>query len=197
MAAKFLMSRFDYHVANLLRKLGYQEVTGNEVPDFLVFGGGVDVTPALYNQTPAAKTFCDKDTDYQDFSTVIAGKLKEIPMLGICRGMQLLHVANGGTLIQHLEGHAGVIHKLLDSEEKYIPGWESLQINSTHHQCVPNDELDYAEEYYVSHQGTTEVIVALNSGFLGVQYHPEYPACPEDAVEFFAELMKHKFEGVL
>jgi len=197
MVAKFLMSRFDYTVASLFRKLGYQEVIGKEVPDFIVFGGGMDVSPSLYRQSALKGTYSDIDIDYQDFSTVIAGKLKQIPMLGICRGLQLLHVANGGTLIQHIEGHSGTIHKLLDADEEPIKGWDGLVVNSTHHQCVPIDETDYADEVYTSHQGTTEVVVATSLGFMGVQYHPEYSTCPEDAVDFFAELMKHKFEGIL
>lgn len=197
MVAKFLMSRYDYNVSQLFKKLGYQEVTGNENPDFIVFGGGMDVNPSLYNEEPLRQTVFDLDVDYQDFCTVIAAKLKQIPMVGICRGMQLLHVANGGTLIQHITGHSGSVHRLLNSEEKPIFGWEDLKVNSTHHQCVPNDELGYADEYYVSHEGTTEGIVATSAGFVGVQYHPEYHSCPEEAVDFFAELMKHKFEGML
>jgi putative glutamine amidotransferase len=197
MAAKFMMSRHDYSVSNLLKKLGYVETKDNEYPDFIVFGGGVDVSPYLYNQEPQKGVYSDKDIDYQDFSTVIAGKLKQIPMLGICRGMQLLHVANGGTLVQHIDNHAGTVHKLLTNLEEPISGWEELKINSTHHQCVPIDETDYAEQVYVSHEGTTEVLVATNTGFLGVQYHPEYASCPEEGVDFFAELMKHKFEGIL
>jgi putative glutamine amidotransferase len=197
MAAKFLMSRFDYGVASLLRKLGYQEVSDKETPDFIVFGGGYDVSPSLYNAEKLRGTYSDSDVDYQDFCTVIAGKLKQIPMLGICRGLQLLHVANGGTLIQHISGHAGTPHRLLAMDEEEIEGWEGLTINSSHHQCVPIHEVDYADEVYVSHEGSTEVVVATSCGFLGVQYHPEYSNCPENAVDFFAELMKHKFQGML
>jgi putative glutamine amidotransferase len=197
MAAKFLMSRKDYAVATLLRKLGYQEVNNLETPDFIVFGGGVDVSPALYNEATMKGTHFDEDTDYQDFCTVIAAKLKSIPRVGICRGMQLLHVAQGGTLIQHINGHAGPMHTLLTEEEDPIAGWEDIKINSHHHQCVPIEEVDYAKEVYVSHEGTTEVIVATNLGWLGVQYHPEYATCPAEGVDFFAELMKHKLGAIL
>ena len=197
MAAKFLMSRFDYGVSSLFKKLGYQEAGDNETPDFIVFGGGADVSPSLYNQAVLKGTYSDVDKDYQDFCTVIAAKLKEIPMVGICRGLQLLHVAYGGTLIQHIDGHGGTIHPLLDCDGKPIVGWEDLKVNSSHHQCVPFDEVDYAEEVYISHHQTVEALVATNVGFMGVQYHPEYYTCPSDAVDFFAELMKHKFEGIL
>jgi putative glutamine amidotransferase len=197
MVAKFLMSRFDYGVSSFLKKLGYQEVGDKDTPDFIVFGGGYDVSPSLYNTDKLRGTYSDADVDYQDFCTVIAGKLKQIPMLGICRGLQLLHVANGGTLIQHISGHAGSTHRLLASDEEEIEGWEELVINSSHHQCVPIHEVDYADEVYVSHEGSTEVVVASSRGFLGVQYHPEYSSCPENAVDFFAELMKHKFQGML
>jgi putative glutamine amidotransferase len=197
MTAKFLMSRFDYGVSSLLKKLGYEEASGTQTPDFLVFGGGYDVSPSLYNEEKLRGTYSDNDIDYQDFCTVIAGKLRSIPMLGICRGLQLLHVANGGTLIQHIGGHAGSIHRLLSADEEEIDGWEGVSINSSHHQCVPVGETGYADEVYVSHEGTTEVVFAPDANFLGVQYHPEYSNCPAEGVDFFAELMKHKFQGML
>lgn len=193
----FLMSRPDYTVGNLLRKLGYEEVYSGNVPNFIVFCGGSDVTPSLYSAKPEKATYSDKNIDYQDFCTVIAAKLQEIPMLGICRGLQLLHVAQGGTLIQHITGHSGNVHGLLDEEEKLIEGWEEIKVNSTHHQCVPYDELDYADEFYLSPDLTTEVVVAPKKGFLGVQYHPEYATCPKIAIDFFEELMKNKFGGIL
>ncbi len=197
MVSKFIMSRFDYTIAKLLTKLGYQEAVANEVPDFIVFGGGADVCPFLYEETPKGGVFSDKDNDYQDFSTVIAGKLKQIPMLGICRGLQLLHVARGGSLIQHIPNHGGTVHKLLTFENQEIEGWSGLTVNSSHHQCIPTNEVGYAEKVFVSGDGVTEVVVATNLGFLGVQYHPEYVNCPQGGIDFFAELMEKNFEGIL
>jgi len=192
-----MMSRYDYTIVKFLNKLGYQEAVTNETPDFIVFGGGADVCPYLYDEEPKPRVFSDKDNDYQDFSTVIAAKLKQIPMLGICRGLQLLHVARGGSLVQHIDGHGGTIHKLLTPEKQEIAGWEGITINSAHHQCVPADQVGYAEKVFVSGEGITEVVVATNLGFLGVQYHPEYVNCPKEGIDFFVELMKNDFEGIL
>jgi putative glutamine amidotransferase len=197
MTYTFMMSRSDYSISKLLKKLGYSEAADGKIPDFMVFGGGSDVTPYLYNQQPKVGTFASQDNDYQDFCTVIASKLKQIPMLGICRGLQLLHVANGGTLIQHIDNHAGTIHRMLTRGGKKIPGWEDLSVNSTHHQSVPVEETHYAEEVYTGGDSVTEGVVALKKGFVGVQYHPEFANCPEEGVEFFTELLKHKLEGIL
>jgi putative glutamine amidotransferase len=198
MSAKFLLSRPDAQVSLLLKKLGYQEANSSETPDFLVFGGGPDVHPYLYNDIPKKNVYPAPNYDYQDFCTVIAGKLRNIPMLGICRGLQLLHVANGGTLTQHVDGHGGVTHGLTREDGKPLLGWEDIKVNSVHHQCIPEDETGYADLVYYGPGQVTEVLDASNScGFLGVQFHPEYSNCPEEAVDFFAQLMKNNFEGIL
>lgn len=197
MVAKFIMSHPNVQVSNLLTTFGYEEAISFELPDFIVFTGGADVSPSLYFHKKEVRTQVDQNRDYQDFCSVIGARLKGIPMVGICRGMQLLHVAAGGTLIQHIDNHAGTRHALRMPDKSPIYGWEGLQVNSTHHQCVPVDETTDYDTVYCSHEGTTEVIVSKEKGFVAVQFHPEYPSAPEDSVDFFNELLKHKLGEML
>ena len=197
MTRKFLMSTPNAQISNLLVTLGYTETDGSVTPDFMVFSGGADVTPSLYFRDEDLRTYTDKNRDYTDMCTLIAGRLQRVPMLGICRGMQLLHVAAGGTLTQHIAGHGGVTHKLLMPDGQPIYGWENIHVNSTHHQCVPIEETNNYDEVYVSHDGVTEAIVAKEKGFVAVQFHPEYSTASNECVEFFAELVKFKLGGLL
>jgi len=185
MVRKFLMSTPNAQVSSLLKTFGYEETDGSVTPDFMVFTGGADVTPSLYFKEEDLRTYTDKRRDYTDYCTLIAGRLQRVPMLGICRGMQFLHVAGGGTLTQHISGHAGTSHKLLMPDGTPIYGWDKLYVNSTHHQCVPIEETNSYDEVYVSHDGVTEAIVSKEKNFVGVQFHPEYPTASEESVEFF------------
>jgi putative glutamine amidotransferase len=194
----FALSDDNFQVAALFKKLGYRHETNPNVrPDFFVFPGGADVTPSLYFQHKESKTFNNIERDFRELTILNTARLLEIPCVGICRGIQFLHVSLGGTLTQHIDGHAGAIHTLLDEEGSPINGWEDIKVNSTHHQCIPLDETELYDEVYTSPELTVEGFVDLERFTMGVQYHPEYPNCPEEGVEFFAEMMKHKLEGIL
>jgi putative glutamine amidotransferase len=195
---KFAMSAPNFAVSQLFRKLGFtEEHDTDKRPDFYVFCGGPDVSPSLYFHEQEPKTYVDLTRDYQDLCTLAAARLHEIPCVGICRGLQFLHVSLGGTLIQHMEGHAGSIHQLLDEDGRLIKGWENVRVNSTHHQGIPLEECIEYDQVYTSPDLNVEAFVALEKFTMGVQYHPEYANCPEEGVEFFAEMMKHSLEGLL
>jgi gamma-glutamyl-gamma-aminobutyrate hydrolase PuuD len=104
-------------------------------------------------------------------------------MTGICRGIQFLNVMNGGTMMHHLEGHAGSVH-MMDTASG-----EEIMVNSLHHQmCLPGPDakvLGWASEplsqlYIGSHDEIVdyhgpeiEALFYPKSGCAGVQYHPE------------------------
>src|SRR5258708_3679362 len=75
--------------------------------DGLMLTGGTDVDPALYSkEAPHSKTDPpDTERDHREASLLIDALKRDIPVLAICRGMQLLNVALAGTLAQHIEGH--------------------------------------------------------------------------------------------
>jgi putative glutamine amidotransferase len=163
----------------------------------LVTGGAFDVDPALWGDEPVHPKVTLKPgrTDFELAATraaLAAGK----PVLGICGGQQLLAVALGGTLIQHIPdevpgalaheqphprtepGHAVRIAEgtLLSR----IVGAPSMQVNSAHHQAV-RSVADGTVVNALAPDGVIEGIEAVGHRFaLGVQWHPEYGVDPRD-----------------
>lgn len=85
--------------------------------DALILSGGSDIDPGFYGQAPAAETTGSwPERDRFEIALAGAALKQEMPVLGICRGMQMLNVARGGTLIQHLPDIVG------HSEHRHTPG---------------------------------------------------------------------------
>ena len=155
--------------------------------DGLVIAGGPDLDPATHGQDP------DPDTkEYypeQDASEIILleGAIeRNMPILCICRGMQLLSVFHGGSLHQHLDstpgyeghgGYSGVVteHGVIAEEGSRIAALMGLNItaNSTHHQGVA-DAGSLSVTARAEHDGLIEAVERSDLRFcLGVQWHPE------------------------
>src|SRR4051812_22984586 len=73
--------------------------------DALVFPGGLDVDPAEYAESLAPETEVNPALDRLELAVARWAATSSVPTLGICRGQQLLNVALGGSLIQHMDGH--------------------------------------------------------------------------------------------
>ena len=154
----------------------------------LVLTGGGDVDPALYGQSPHPRTYnVSRRRDLFEFNLLEHALERDMPVLAICRGMQLLNVHLGGTLEQHLLDHAGRLehdrdrpraeaaHDVLMTPGTLVADWlgTRVPVNSHHHQCV--DELaDGLEEVGRSEDGVLEAVVARDLRWVvGVQWHPE------------------------
>ena len=155
--------------------------------DGLVITGGKDVDPAAYGQQPHPATDePGRQRDAWEFALLDAGLKRGLPVLGICRGAQVLNVALGGTLHQHLPdviGHSG--HRAGNAvfstlPVRTVPGTrlaglvgESVDAQCYHHQAV----AELGEGLIVSAWDADGVIEALElpgNGFvLAVQWHPE------------------------
>ncbi len=151
----------------------------------LVLAGGTDINPARYGQQPVPET--DQPDDQRDEveTRLLQEALAcEIPVLAICRGMQLFNVVLGGTLIQHLPN--GGPHQLKQRDAvahtvRVAPGTRLASImgegdhgvNSRHHQAV--DRLGHGLIVSaVSPDGIIEAIEKPGDSFaLAVQWHPE------------------------
>jgi len=160
--------------------------------DGLIITGGKDVDPARYGQQPHPATDEPRrDRDAWEDALLTAAIDRGLPFLGICRGAQLLNVALGGTLHQHLPDVVGSLRysqgggMFARNEVVVEPGsrlggllGESLEVKSYHHQAI--DEL--APGLVVTARtddGTVQAVELEGSGFgMAVQWHPE-----EDAVE--------------
>ena len=157
-----------------------------ELCDGFLFAGGNDVDPKHYGEEIK---FDNVETTplRDDFELALAEVIKNDsrPILGICRGEQILNVAFGGSLYQHIDGHRQeesgrknlrATRVLEGSFLHYIVGESEIHVNSFHHQAVK----DIAPGFIASaraEDGTVEAIEPekrTDRFFLAVQWHPEY-----------------------
>ena len=146
-----------------------------ETIDKLILSGGQNVDPSLYGEEKTIESD-DYNIERDQFELAL---LKEAvrqnkPVLGICRGVQLINVAFGGTLNQNIGGHMGVWH----SAHVVAGGWlsgvysGSVSVLSYHHQSI----RDLAPGFQVDMRagdGTVEAISNSAKRVYGVQFHPE------------------------
>ena len=153
------------------------------VSGILLTGGG-DVDSSFFGQPRHEKTG-DPTPARDEFELALcrAAIAADIPLLGICRGAQVLNVALGGDLFQHIEGHnrndnrSGYIHNvdiIVGSKLYAIVGRTQLTVNSIHHQCVGDKLGKGISVSAVCPDGIIEAIEVTQNRFaLGVQWHPE------------------------
>jgi putative glutamine amidotransferase len=160
--------------------------------DGLIITGGKDVDPARYGQEPHPTTDEPRrDRDAWEEALLDAAIAKGLPFLGICRGAQLLNVALGGTLVQHLPDVVGsnrynlgggtfAVNEVVVEPQTLVGGMlgESVAVKSYHHQAI--NEL--AQGLVVTARSDDGVIQAVELADVpfgvAVQWHPE-----EDAAE--------------
>jgi putative glutamine amidotransferase len=165
--------------------------------DGLILAGGADIDPACYGAAPHPETVGTvPERDAFEIALVRGAIARDIPVLGICRGMQLINVARGGTLLQHLperfghEEHRRVPGSFDGADHDVTLGEGSLAaraagelVHSTkshHHQGVERVGDGLIVSGTSSFDGQTEAIEMPSRTFvLGVQWHPEAdPASP-------------------
>ncbi|KPI16341.1 peptidase C26 [Actinobacteria bacterium OK074] len=159
------------HAADAVRRL-----------DGLVIAGGPDVEPARYGA--AREPRCGPpapERDAWELALIEAALASGTPLLGICRGMQLLNVALGGTLVQHLDGHVGDEVGVFGRHAvKPVPGTlyasiaaEGVEVPTYHHQAVERLGAGLVGAAFAE-DGTVEAVELPGEGWvLGVQWHPE------------------------
>ena len=123
--------------ARPLLNLGMNLVHTVEEADVVLFAGGEDINPALYGHEESDRTWYNTRRDREELRDFETAKRLGLPMLGICRGMQLLTALAGGKMVQHVNNHAGRSHTVETSDGKEIV------VNSLHHQmCFPMGYVD-------------------------------------------------------
>jgi anthranilate synthase component 2/putative glutamine amidotransferase len=151
--------------------------------DGLVFTGGSDLDPELYGQRPQPETTGIHDQrDRAEMALIREALVRDMPVLGICRGMQLLNVALGGDLIQHLgsETHKGPPGRYTFHDVTVEPGTrlgEVLGAGTRTHSCHHQAPQRLGAGLRVSaraEDGTVEAVEQPSARFaLGVLWHPE------------------------
>jgi len=165
-----------------------------ELIDGLLLAGGADIDPGSYGEQAHAETVGTvPERDAFEISLARAAIERDIPVLGICRGMQLINVARGGTLMQHLperfghHEHRRVVGSFdgADHDVELLPGTLVLRVvgearhatKSHHHQGVERLGDGLLVSGISALDGLPEAIELPDRQFvLGVQWHPEADA---------------------
>ena len=153
----------------------------------LLLMGGTDVNPKRYNSDAAPETDPPDDArDQVELDLIHSALERDLPILAICRGLQILNIYHGGTLIQHLgaprhdpekDDHSGPVHEiefLPGSRLAQIAGVGRWQVNSRHHQAVAR----VGDNLHVSARDPEDAVVEglerPDKRFVvAVQWHPE------------------------
>lgn len=154
-----------------------------QVFDGFLFGGGDDMDPARYGEEKIFDSVeIDADRDAFELSLYRHVKPTNKPILGICRGIQLLNVAEGGSLYQHIDGHrqdapgTTAAQKTIVFEGSMLHGLtqkSEILVNSFHHQNIKALAPTLTADA-ISEDGYIEAVHMEGHPFyLGVQWHPE------------------------
>jgi putative glutamine amidotransferase len=161
--------------------------------DGLVLQGGNDVAPESYGETPLhADWHGDRVRDRYEIELIRAFVAAGKPVFGICRGLQLLNVSFGGTLLQDIATQRpdALHHRVADKYEHHhhgiefvpgtrlaalFPGVERATTNSIHHQGIKDLAPEFIVEARCPDDGLVEAVRWQGPSFVaGVQWHPEF-----------------------
>ncbi len=152
----------------------------------LLLTGGGDIGALAYDQDPVRVWGPDPDRDAFELLMIQEARRRKLPIFAICRGIQILNVAYGGTLVQHLETgqqHAprrseeAIYHRIsVDPESLLYRLWgrDTVVVNSYHHQALHQVGEGLRDVAWAS-DGVIEAVEGTDPDHfvLGVQFHPE------------------------
>ncbi len=159
--------------------------------DALIISGGVDVSPYLYGENPLKEvTYFSVERDHFEIALVKGAIEKKIPVFGICRGIQIINVALGGTLYQDIHKQTGskfghmpmampvdqLYHKIEVVDKTALRSLfkeKTFLINSFHHQAIKELGKDLIATAYSEDKIIEAIEMKGNKSIFGVQWHPE------------------------
>ncbi|MDE6182166.1 MAG: gamma-glutamyl-gamma-aminobutyrate hydrolase family protein, partial [Eubacteriales bacterium] len=175
----FKKSNIPYYISDYNTNL----IEIHKICGILLTGGG-DISEKYLNEPLHLKaTDIYEERDNFEIQLLKEAYLNNIPTLGICRGAQIMNIAFGGTINQHIEGH-------LQKEDRNIPTHhitiekdtefykiiekDKIKVNSIHHQVIKDIAIGFKKIAF-SEDENIEGIELINNTkyFLGVQWHPE------------------------
>jgi putative glutamine amidotransferase len=175
--------------------------------DGLCLSGGPDVDPSIYGAQPHSSLGpTDSDLDRFEIELARGAVERDLPLLAICRGMQVLNVSRGGTLIQHLPDHSSSSldhrqempgdrpgHRVeLDPSSRMAASLDqsALEVNTFHHQGVDSLGRDLEPAGWAG-DGLVEAIEVPGRRFaFGVQWHAELMGDAQAGLPFFSQLVE-------
>ncbi len=180
-----------------------------ELVDGILFSGGYDIRPEYYGENIRHKSVkLTPDRDKFELALVKKARKRKIPILGICRGLQLINVAFGGTLYQDLSLRAGKTSdhksgKVLDYRKKHrviikkgsklfsILGKEEIEVNTSHHQMIKGIAPEFAATAWSKEDGVIEGLESQKDRYLlSVQWHPEVNFGERNSKLLFESLLR-------
>lgn len=194
---------------NALRRAGGQEAVLHPLPidevaakellsrfDGLLLLGGGDVHPSIYGQETQPEVYgVSTDRDSFEIALVRAARSASLPVLAVCRGIQVLNVALGGTLHQHIAGPDAEVPHGFNEDTGWpmhpvqirdgcaladIMGGTEANCSSHHHQAI--DDLGEGLEISAwAEDGIVEAVETGDGRVIGVQWHPEITAAEDPA----------------
>lgn len=182
--------------------------------NIILFTGGEDVSPGLYNERKHSSTYCNIERDKAEVSVFKKIKPNQLA-IGICRGSQLMAVVNGGKLVQNCHNHAIFgTHGITNGKIEY-------EITSTHHQMqypYNLNEEDYdvlftssevrsigcykgggIDPTIIMERGEPEIVLYHKEGMpkcLAIQGHPEYMRPNSPVVEMLNDLINKTLNSI-
>ena len=176
--------------------------------DGIIFTGGEDVSPLLFNEEPLKETrHISYNRDKMEMELLRQAYEKKLPILGVCRGMQVINVFLGGNLYQDIPSQVKDAHghvSTLDLTEGYhtinimkdnrlfdIIGEERIAVNSQHHQSIKDLGRDLKVNCK-SPDGIIEGIESIDTDrfLLALQFHPEVMVKDEKFLNIFTSFTK-------
>lgn len=152
--------------------------------DGLLLPGGGDITPAFFGEKNNGSRNIDTELDILQLQALELAVRRSMPVLGICKGMQIINVGLGGTLVQDLPSASCAIHSYKDGDRYhasviqkdtclYTLYGENAVINSAHHQAVRRLGEGLRAIQWCPEDQCVEALVHDTLPMIGVQWHPE------------------------
>ncbi len=170
--------------------------------DGLVLHGGADVWPGSYGETPLQERWSgDRIRDEYDSALMAAFEVQRKPVFGVCRGLQILNVAYGGTLYQDIQTQVpgAFNHRDADTYDlnyhsvdivkgsrlsALYPGVERVRVNSIHHQAIKELAPGFVAEACSVDDRVIEAIRRVDGSYMAaVQWHPEFHHPGSDTID--------------
>lgn len=168
--------------------------------DGVMFVGGGDIEACYFGKSKGEMdSFPDRVRDAFEIKMCKACFDRRIPIFGICRGCQLINVALGGDIIQHVSGHSGydaVYHDIAITKNSILHkifNDSIIKVNSFHHQVcgkIANDLIVTAQ----SDDGYVEAVQCKDQYVHGVQFHPERMCEDELFMQIFIDFVNHALQ---
>lgn len=173
--------------------------------DALIVWGGGDIHPSLYNRKHSSHSCAGRNPSQRDIiEWALMKRAKElgIPIIGICRGAQMLCALEGGYLYQHVTGHGGTHEVHTSDGVKFVT-------NSIHHQMMEPENTKHEMYGWVDHRSKEyhdedkilnqvevepELIYFPEAKGFAIQWHPEMMADSAAATKYICHLMENKLD---